>query len=95
MSSIPNEFPLSLRAWPKKDDTSTALSSLISRINVERGSFRNVTEESLEEEIRQSESGVGAANSGGESDEEQAKEEDSERTKELATTREDILGQLE
>ena len=45
-------FPLSLRASPKLDPDKQSLPYLISRINDQRGSFRNITEESLEEEIR-------------------------------------------
>jgi hypothetical protein len=95
MDSIPNDLPLSLRAWPRKDDSDTTLSLRISRINLERGSFRNVTEESLEEEIQQSEAGVEAANVSRESDEEGVKDEDLDKSRDLTTTREEIIGQLE
>lgn len=44
--------PISLRAWPPTDVSKDPLPLLISRINEQRGSFRNITEGSLEEEIR-------------------------------------------
>ena len=47
---------LSLKSWPSSD-TKDSLPLLISRINEQRGSFRNATEESLIEEIRALEAG--------------------------------------
>ncbi len=49
---------LSLRAWPTKDPKLESLPTLIPRINEQRGAFKNVTEESLEDEIRALEAGV-------------------------------------
>ena len=43
---------ISLQAFPPPDKEKESLQYLIQRINAQRGSFRNVTEESLEEEIR-------------------------------------------
>ncbi|KAL8786316.1 MAG: hypothetical protein Q9195_008243 [Heterodermia aff. obscurata] len=54
---MPDPIPLSLRASPKVDPNKTSLPFLISCINNQRGSFRNITEESLEEEIRLQENG--------------------------------------
>ncbi|KAL8866264.1 MAG: hypothetical protein Q9174_006400 [Haloplaca sp. 1 TL-2023] len=42
---------ISLRAWPPEDKTTESLPYLIARINEQKGSFRNVTEASLQEEI--------------------------------------------
>ncbi|KAK6518477.1 RNA polymerase II mediator complex subunit [Arthrobotrys conoides] len=42
---------LSLTSWPDPDPQITSLSSLIPRIQSERGPFKNVTEDSLNEEI--------------------------------------------
>ena len=53
------DLSLSLRPWPQPD-TKDSLPFLISRINEQRGSFRNVTEASLVEEIRALEAGEGA-----------------------------------
>ncbi len=93
MPSIPDQFPISLRAWPAKDDKSTALPSLISRINIERGSFRNVTEESLKEEIAKAEAGIEIDQDDGDSDDDA--EDEPDRLKELMTSRQEMLGQLE
>ncbi|KAL8679419.1 MAG: hypothetical protein Q9186_004296 [Xanthomendoza sp. 1 TL-2023] len=48
---------ISLRAWPSEDKVTQSLPYLIARINEQRGSFRNVTEASLQEEIRAIEAG--------------------------------------
>ena len=48
-STIP--FPLSIRPWPAKEDTSDSLPYLINRIVAQRGHLRNITEASLEKEI--------------------------------------------
>ena len=48
---------LSLRAWPTKDANADSLPFLISRINEQRGGFRNITEQSLEEEVRAQDAG--------------------------------------
>lgn len=95
MGAIPDQFPISLRAWPSKDDSATALSSLITRINSERGNFRNVTEDSLEEEIRLLEAGKDAEKVEEGSDDDEVDEDEPDRLKELATAREEILSQLE
>lgn len=48
----PTFNPLSLRAWPAKDSGAPPpLSLLIDRIRSQKGDFRNVSEQSLEDEI--------------------------------------------
>lgn len=44
-------LPLSLQAFPHPDKEIESLQYLIRRVNEQRGSFRNVSEQSLEEEI--------------------------------------------
>ena len=51
------QLSLSLQAFPTVDKEKESLKYLISRINQQKGSFRNVTEQSLEEEIRAQEAG--------------------------------------
>ena len=51
-SVIEDQLLISLRAWPAKDVKQQSLPLLISRVNQQRGSFRNITEQSLEEEIQ-------------------------------------------
>ena len=46
-----DDLLLSLKSWPSTD-TKDSLPFLISRINEQRGSFRDITEESLAREIR-------------------------------------------
>ena len=52
-----DQLSLSLQAFPNIDKDKESLKYLISRINQQKGSFRNVTEQSLEEEIRAQEAG--------------------------------------
>ena len=51
----PNNFTVSLLAPTKINPKKQSLPFLISRINQQRGSFLDITEESLEAEIRASE----------------------------------------
>lgn len=51
-SSMIDQSSISLRAWPTDDSSKDTLSHIISRINHERGSFRNITEDKLVEEIK-------------------------------------------
>ena len=85
--------PLSLRALPKVDPNKESLPFLISCINNQRGSFRNFTEESLEEEIRLQENGQL------EPLEEEAPAEDTQdvkpRQEELAEARQEMLTQVQ
>ena len=94
MGSIPGQFPISLRAWPSKNDNAVPLSSLISRINDERVSFREVTEEGLIEELKKEELGLNPSKDDNESEVEDV-EEEPDRSKELMKARGEILGQLE
>lgn len=52
-----DQLSLSLQAFPTVDEEKESLKYLISRINQQKGSFRNVTEQSLEEEIQAQEAG--------------------------------------
>jgi hypothetical protein len=94
MGSIPGQFPISLRAWPSKDDKAVPLSSLISRISNERGSFREVTEEGLAEELKKDEAGIDSSKDYGGSEVEDI-EEEPDRLNELMIAQGEILGQLE
>lgn len=55
--TMADQLSISLRAWPQQDKTKESLPYLIARINDQKGSFRSVTEASLEEEIRAAEAG--------------------------------------
>ncbi len=81
---------LSLQAFPPADKDKESLQYLIRRVNEQRGSFRNVSEQSLEEEIRELDAG-GADSSRGVVVETTAAGEDAETKKEVVTeAREDI-----
>lgn len=102
MSPLPNEVPISLKPKPLKPSEPT-LPTLIQRINLERGGFHNISEESLREEIAEAErtgsrdGNKGAADEDEEDEEEGGDEEEEEpdRMKELMKAREEILGQIE
>jgi hypothetical protein len=53
-------FPISLRPWQKQDDDSKveSLGELIFRMHTERKGFRHITEEGLQQEIRDEQNGV-------------------------------------
>lgn len=86
-------FPLSLRASPKVDPDKESLPYLISRINDERGSFRNITEESLEEEIRAGDDGN--LDSLGEAVGEDGVQDVKSRQEEIAEARQHMITQVQ
>lgn len=88
-------FSISLRAWLARDTTKDSVSYLISRINAQKGSFRNVTEAGLEEEIRLAE--AGEVNTVEDGEEKQATDDGQDtQTKgdELFKAREEIIKQI-
>lgn len=90
-----NQLSVSLRAWPSDDKTTESLPFLISRINEQRGSFRNITEASLEEEIRASDADDSKTLDGIEIDEEADDENNGKSNgEELTVAREEIIKQV-
>ncbi|KAI4108484.1 MAG: hypothetical protein L6R37_001088 [Teloschistes peruensis] len=90
-----NQLSVSLRAWPSDDKTTESLPFLIARINEQRGSFRNITEASLEEEIRASDADDSKTLDGIEMDEEAEDDNDAKsKGEELAVAREEIIKQV-
>ena len=93
-SVMADPISISLRAWPAQDAGKETLPSLISRINEQRGSFRNITESKLEEEAQ-------AANISEASIEDQTNalsgvdsQDAKTRREEMSTAREEILKQV-
>ncbi|OAF58526.1 RNA polymerase II mediator complex subunit [Pseudogymnoascus destructans] len=93
MSGIPHNFPMSLRPWPTKEGNGSALPTLISRINAERGQFRNLTEEGLREEIAKGENEAAADNEDVSTEDETEAAPD--RQKEVMDAKAEMLAQLE
>ena len=92
MSSIPNNFPVSLRTWPSSTSSNgNELSKIIERINIERGGFQNITEESLRQEIAEAELENSSENDSSDAE----SEEEPDRLKQLMTAREEIIRQIE
>lgn len=82
---------LSLQAFPPVDKEKESLEYLIRRVNNQGGSFRNITEQSLEEEIRE-------LDTGGENEEQEdvvatveAGEDAKTKKEEVSKAREEIL----
>lgn len=94
MTSLPNPIPISLRPAPTPAKSSIPLPLLIARINAERGGFRNLSEDSLRQEIAEAELGEDDEENESSSEDGEA-EEEPDRMKELLTARDEILGQLE
>lgn len=86
---------ISLRAWPSPDKTTDSLPYLIARINEQKGSFRNLTEASLEEEIRATEGGNSEINAESETKDTGEEARDVEAKSDvLAAAREEIIKQV-
>lgn len=84
---------LSLKVWPSPDTSGDELPTLISRINQQVGSFRNISESKLEEQIRQG----GAVGTELQSQDDASPIKDSEarsRTVEIAAAQQEILNQI-
>lgn len=94
MGSMPDDFPISLRSWPlKKQDPSSELNTLMSRILLQRGEFRNITEESLRQEIAEEEAAAAAGEDTADSDEE--KEEEPDRLKALMEAKQEMFNHIQ
>lgn len=94
MSSIPDDSRVSLRPAPIANNNSIPLPQLIARINAERGGFRNISEDSLRQEIAEAEFGPKEEEDES-SSEDGEPEEQADHLKELLTARDEILGQIE
>lgn len=94
LSSTPLSLPL--RVWPKEDPNETSLPVLIQRINEQKGQFRNVTEQSLEEEIQASTSGDDTVEREGHEHDKSSRNGEDEfgRKETLLSAREDLLKQV-
>lgn len=95
MGSIPNDFPISLKSWPpSSNNDANALPTIIQRINIERGGFRDISEESLRQEIAEAEAAKDDGQEESSSDEEEGQEEP-DRMKELIAARSEMMANLE
>lgn len=88
------ELPaLSFRVWPSPDTSKDELPTLISRINQQVGSFRNISESKLDEQIRE----VGAVGTELRRQDDASLIKESEaksRTAEIAAAQQEILNQI-
>jgi mediator of RNA polymerase II transcription subunit 17 len=89
-----DSLSLSLRAWPANNPNANSLSSLIPRINEQRGHFRHVTEESLLEEIKAAESNDGTMEMEETQEGDAGVEDTRSRKEEVLLAREEIAKQI-
>lgn len=85
---------LSLQAFPSIDKEKQSLQDLISRINQQKGPFRSVTEESLEEEIQALNSSETEAGQDDTLETVEGAEEAEFKKEDIVTAREEILKQI-
>lgn len=83
-------FALSLRAWPSTDTSKDELPTLISRINQQVGSFRNISESKLEEQAREG----GAVETELQSQDDASSSKAKSQTAEIAVAQQEILKQI-
>ncbi len=91
---MPDQLSLCLQAFPAVDEEKKSLEYLISRINQQKGSFRNVTEQSLEEEIQALEAGVSDIDDQGIIETVEEVEDVKTKQEEIAKAREDMVRQI-
>ena len=84
----------SLQAWPTVNKEKESLKYLISRINDQKGSFRNVTEESLEQELREASGGITTLQADKDGADPMEDEDPKARREEVYKVREEILKQV-
>ena len=85
---------LSLQAFPSVDKDKQSLQYLISRINQQEGPFRNVTEESLEEEIQGLSTGEAEDGQDDALETVEGPEDLKSKKEDMSTAREEILKQI-
>ena len=89
-----SQTSISLQAPPARDAEKDTLQFLITRINEQRGSFRNVTEASLEAEIAEENAGEAIVASDADVEEGNVIEDDKAKKDRLLTARNDMLQQV-
>lgn len=91
---MPDQLSLALQAFPTVDKDKESLEYLISRINQQKGSFRNVTEQSLEEEIQALETGKPDTDDQDVVETVEEVEDVKSKQEEVTKAREDIIKQI-
>ena len=89
-----NQLSLSLQAFPTVDKDKDSLNYLISRINQQKGSFRNISEQSLQEEIEAQDAGRPDTDNQDPVDTVEEVEHVKTKQEEVAKAREDIIKQI-
>ena len=83
----PGSVPVSLRPWPTEDPGSEDLQLQLQRLYQQRGHFRHITEEGLQEEINSAEDGPVNVMEGVENTETLAATGEKERRAEIYATK--------
>ena len=89
-----DQLSLSLQAFPTVDKEKDSLEYLISRITQQKGSFRNISEQSLQEEIEAQKAGKPDAEDQDTLDTVEEVEHVKTKQEEVAQAREDIIKQI-
>ena len=89
-----DQLSLSLQAFPTVDKDKDSLKYLISRINQQKGSFRNISERSLEEEIEAQHAGNPDTDTQDTLETVEEVEHVQTKQEEVAQAREDIIKQI-
>lgn len=91
---MPDQLSISLQAFPTVDKDKESLKYLIARINQQKGSFRNVTKQSLEEEIQAEEAGQTETDDQDVLETVEEVEDAKTKQEEVVKAREDIIKQI-
>ena len=91
---MPDQLSIFLQAFPTVDKDKESLKYLIARINQQKGSFRNVTEQSLEEEIQAEEAGKTETDDQDVLETVEEVEDAKTKQEEVIKAREDIIKQI-
>ena len=91
---MPDQLSISLQAFPTIDKDKESLKYLIARINQQKGSFRKITEQSLEEEIQAEEAGKTETDDHDVLETVEEVEDAKTKQEEVIKAREDIIKQI-
>lgn len=89
------DLKVSIQSQPVKDPEHETLQYLISRINEQKGSFRSVTEQSLEEEIKHAVEDTAISEGEEIEDGEEQVEDDTVKRDKIWKAREEMMRQVE
>jgi len=90
-----DSLPVSLRPWPAQDSSSEDLQLQLARLFQQRGHFRHITQEGLEEEIATAKDGSADVMEGVEEEEAATAQDVTERRAEIMAAKVQMTGFIE